>query len=127
MQTSSDDLRQIDIIKMYNTKKCLVIDDFPEIRGSLMRTLRNFGAESVDTAADGDEAVKLCSQNRYDIVICDYNLGMGKDGQQVLEEVRYLRVLLMTSLFVMLTGERGWSPERFERWLADTWARLLLS
>jgi DNA-binding response OmpR family regulator/thioredoxin-like negative regulator of GroEL len=105
MEPSSDDLRQIDIIKIYNTKKCLVIDDFPEIRGSLMRTLKNFGAESVDTAADGDEAVKLCNQNRYDIVICDYNLGMGKDGQQVLEEVRYLRVLLMTSLFVMLTGE----------------------
>lgn len=105
MEPSADDLRQIDIIKIYNTKKCLVIDDFPEIRGSLMRTLRNFGAESVDTAADGDEAVKLCGQNRYDIVICDYNLGMGKDGQQVLEEVRYLRVLLMTSLFVMLTGE----------------------
>jgi DNA-binding response OmpR family regulator/Tfp pilus assembly protein PilF len=105
MQTSPNDLRQIDIIKMYVTKKCLVIDDFPEIRGSLMRSLRNFGAESVDTAADGDEAVKLCSQNRYDIVICDYNLGVGKDGQQVLEEVRYLRVLLMTSLFVMLTGE----------------------
>jgi len=105
MEPSSDDLRQIDIIKIYSTKKCLVIDDFPEIRGSLMRTLRNFGAESVDTAADGDEAVKLCSQNRYDIVICDYNLGVGKDGQQVLEEVRYLRVLLMTSLFVMLTGE----------------------
>ncbi|MCR6652812.1 MAG: tetratricopeptide repeat protein [Cellvibrionaceae bacterium] len=105
MQTSENDLRQIDIVKMYTSKKCLVIDDFPEIRGSLMRSLRNFGAESVDTAADGDDAVKLCSQNRYDIVICDYNLGMGKDGQQVLEEVRYLRVLLMTSLFVMLTGE----------------------
>lgn len=105
MQTSPDDLRQIDIIKMYASKKCLVIDDFPEIRGSLMRSLRNFGVESVDTAADGEEAVKLCSQNHYDIVICDYNLGSGKDGQQVLEEIRYLRVLLMTSLFVMLTGE----------------------
>lgn len=105
MEPSSNDMRQIDIIKIYSTKKCLVIDDFPEIRGSLMRTLRNFGAESVDTAADGDEAVKLCGSNKYDIVMCDYNLGMGKDGQQVLEEVRYLRVLLMTSLFVMLTGE----------------------
>ena len=69
MQTSPDDLRQIDIIKMYASKKCLVIDDFPEIRGSLMRSLRNFGVESVDTAADGEEAVKLCSQNHYDIVI----------------------------------------------------------
>lgn len=105
MESSSEELRQIDIIKIYSTKKCLVIDDFPEIRGSLMRILRNFGAESVDTAADGEEAVKLCSQNKYDIVLCDYNLGSSKDGQQVLEEVRFLRVLLMTSLFVMLTGE----------------------
>ncbi len=105
MEPAAADMRQIDIIKIYSKKKCLVIDDFPEIRGSLTRILRNFGAESVDTAADGDEAVKLCNRNHYDIVICDYNLGMGKDGQQVLEEVRYLRVLLMTSLFVLLTGE----------------------
>jgi len=29
-------------------------------------------------------------------------------------------------LYVMLTGERGWSPEHYERWLAATWQRLLL-
>lgn len=98
-------MRQIDIVKIYGNKKCLVIDDFPEIRGSLSRTLKTFGAAAVDTAADGEEAIKLCGSKKYDIVICDYNLGSGKDGQQVLEEVRYLRVLLMTSLFVMITGE----------------------
>lgn len=29
-------------------------------------------------------------------------------------------------LYVMFTVERGWSPVRYERWLADTWCRLLL-
>jgi AcrR family transcriptional regulator len=29
-------------------------------------------------------------------------------------------------LFVLLTIERGWSVKRFERWLSDTWCRLLL-
>ena len=29
-------------------------------------------------------------------------------------------------LFVMLTIERGWPTRRYERWLADTWCRLLL-
>lgn len=104
---SPDDVKQIDIVKIFSNKKCLVTDDFPEIRGSLKRSLRSYGAEHVDTAADGVEAVRLCSQNKYDIVICDYNLGSGKDGQQVLEEVRFLRVLLMTSLFVLLTGEQS--------------------
>lgn len=104
---SPNDVKQIDIVRIFSNKKCLVADDFPQIRGSLKRSLRSYGAEHVDTAADGPEAVRLCSQNKYDIVICDYNLGSGKDGQQVLEEVRFLRVLLMTSLFVLLTGEQS--------------------
>ena len=29
-------------------------------------------------------------------------------------------------LYVLLTVERGWTPARYERWLADTWRRLLL-
>jgi AcrR family transcriptional regulator len=29
-------------------------------------------------------------------------------------------------LFTMLTVERGWSPRKYERWLADAWSRLLL-
>lgn len=30
-------------------------------------------------------------------------------------------------VYVMLTIERGWSPLRYERWLLDSWCRLLLS
>ena len=29
-------------------------------------------------------------------------------------------------LYVLLCVERGWAPERYEGWLADTWRRLLL-
>ena len=31
-----------------------------------------------------------------------------------------------SELYVLLTAERGWSADRYERWLADTWCRLLL-
>ncbi|MEZ5145286.1 MAG: helix-turn-helix domain-containing protein [Acidimicrobiales bacterium] len=31
-----------------------------------------------------------------------------------------------SELYVLLTVDRGWSPERFERWLADLWQRQLL-
>lgn len=30
-------------------------------------------------------------------------------------------------LYTLLVGERGWSPERYERWLAESWRRLLLA
>ena len=30
-------------------------------------------------------------------------------------------------LYILLTVDRGWSPPRYERWLADSWCRLLLN
>jgi hypothetical protein len=28
--------------------------------------------------------------------------------------------------YLLLVGQRGWSPKEFERWLGDAWIRLLL-
>lgn len=98
-------MQQIDVIKIYSKKHCLVVDDMSEIRGSLTRILKNFGAASVDTAATGIQAIELCEGKSYDIVLCDYNLGGGQDGQQVLEELRYRKLLKNTNLFVMITAE----------------------
>jgi hypothetical protein len=30
-------------------------------------------------------------------------------------------------VYQLLVGQRGWSPDRYERFLADTWRRLLLA
>ncbi len=98
-------MRQIDLIKIYSKKRCLVIDDLSEIRGSIKRMLKVFGVEEVDTAANGEDAVELCANHSYDIVLCDYNLGKGKDGQQILEELRYRGMLKNTSLYIMITAE----------------------
>jgi hypothetical protein len=32
-----------------------------------------------------------------------------------------------TELYHLLVSQRGWSPQRYERFLADTWHRLLLA
>jgi AcrR family transcriptional regulator len=32
-----------------------------------------------------------------------------------------------TEMYQLLVGQRGWSPQRYERFLADTWHRLLLA
>ncbi len=32
-----------------------------------------------------------------------------------------------TEIYQLLVGQRGWSPQRYERFLADTWHRLLLA
>ena len=39
------------------------------------------------------------------MILCDYNLGAGKDGQQVLEEARHRKLISLSTVFVMVTAE----------------------
>lgn len=98
-------MRQIDLVKLYSQKRCLIIDDMPDIRVALTTMLRIFGVQQIDTAANGEQAIEICQSTHYDMVLCDYNLGPGRDGQQVLEELRYRNRLNNTSMFVMVTAE----------------------
>jgi len=98
-------IQQIDIIKIYETKRCLIVDDLTEVRASYKRMLLSFGAKVIDTAANGDQAMDLVKSHQYDIIISDYNLDESKDGQQVLEELRFMNLLKYTTLYIIITGE----------------------
>ncbi len=89
----------------FSHKKILVIDDFPEMRRSLRRMLQSFGAVDVDDAPNGEEAIEKIALKPYDIVMCDYNLGAGKDGQQVLEEAKHRELIKYSTVFIMITAE----------------------
>ena len=88
-------------------KRILAVDDLVESRSAMKKMLVILGATKVDVAMDGDEATEYILNNDYDLVISDYNLGRGRDGQQILEEARFIRRLKATTTFVMLTGENA--------------------
>jgi tetratricopeptide (TPR) repeat protein len=88
-------------------KNYLVVDDFVGIRQLLRESLRNLGARNVDQASSGGEAIALLARIRYDVVLCDYNLGDGKNGQQVLEEARLRNYLLPSSVWMMVSAEKS--------------------
>ena len=98
-------LQQIDVIKIYEKKHCLIIDDLTEVRSAYKRMLRSFGSKNIDTAATGDEAMKMVEAREYGMIICDYNLDESKDGQQILEELRHMNLLKYTTLFIIITAE----------------------
>jgi tetratricopeptide (TPR) repeat protein len=91
----------------------LIVDDFRGIRTMLSSLVRGCGAShsKIDTAADATEAIKLLSRRHYDVVLCDYNLGPGKNGQQVLEEARIKNLIGPACCWMMVTAEK--SPELF--------------
>lgn len=52
--------------------------------------------------------------------------GALRGGVSVDEAADVVWTLNSSEVYLMLTTDRGWSPQRFERWLAETWCRLLL-
>lgn len=86
--------------------KVLVIDDFQGMRTMLRNIIRDMGVNQVETAGNGKEAIQQLRNGGYDIVICDYNLGAGPNGQQVLEEARYDRLIGVSTIWVMVTAEK---------------------
>ncbi len=83
----------------------LVVDDFHNMRSTLRQMLLTAGYEDIDMAVDGEDAVDKMQRRRYEIVLCDYNLGEGLDGQQVLDVVRERRLIDLSTLFIMVTAE----------------------
>jgi hypothetical protein len=49
-----------------------------------------------------------------------------RPGLSIDEAADTIWVTNTDELYVLLTRERGWKADRYERWLADTWCRLLL-
>jgi len=88
-----------------NKKSILIIDDFPEMRSLIRGMVTDFGAQHIEQARNGTEAVEALAGHRFDIVLCDYNLGDGKDGQQVLEEAKHRNLLPFTTVFAVITAE----------------------
>lgn len=89
----------------WSSRKILVVDDFSNFRNLLRKMLESFGATNIEASATGEDAIRKISAKKYDIILCDYNLGAGKDGQQVLEEVKHLGLVNYSTIFIMVTAE----------------------
>lgn len=67
----------------------------------------DLGVEQVDMASNAEEIIEQCSLRQYDVVLCDYNLGSGRNGQHVLEELRFKNLLKRRSVFILVSAESG--------------------
>ncbi|MFK5987069.1 MAG: response regulator [Pseudomonadota bacterium] len=85
--------------------KFLHIDDFANYRSMLKSILLSIGITQVDDAKDALSAMDKIKSSRYDVILCDYNLGDGQNGQQFLEEAMSRKLLAYGTVFIMITAE----------------------
>jgi DNA-binding response OmpR family regulator len=92
----------------YNKKRFLVIDDQPQARDALRTIAQTIGAFAVEFASNYQDAIFRIRNNSPDIILCDYMLGEGRSGQQLLEELRRFNLLPDETIFMMVTGEQSY-------------------
>lgn len=86
--------------------RILVVDPSDGMRAFLGAFLASLGVRHVETASQGDEAARRLAAAAHDVVLCEYRLGSGRNGQQLLEEARIHGWISPATVWLMISSER---------------------
>jgi CheY-like chemotaxis protein len=75
------------------SKRALLIDRYPNARSSLRIMLASMGVTAVHNAGNSAEVLRQVKAHSFDIILSAYLLEDGRDGQQLLEELRQQHLL----------------------------------
>ncbi len=84
----------------------LVIEANPNMRTQLRNMLGESGVVKVQLAVSAGAAVRKLRDTHFDLILCEYHIGDGQDGQHLLEDLRHNGIIPLATLFIMVTGER---------------------
>ncbi|RJG02406.1 tetratricopeptide repeat-containing response regulator [Noviherbaspirillum sedimenti] len=86
----------------------LIIDPNPGMRANLHNMLNLCHLTKVEHAVSAGAAIRQLQGKSYDIIICEYDLGEGQDGQQLLEDLRHNQIISLWAIYFIVTAERAY-------------------
>jgi diguanylate cyclase (GGDEF)-like protein len=88
---------------MLQSLRVLVVDDNATNQLVATATLKEIGVES-DVANNGEEALKACKENSYDLVLMDCNMPI-MDGYEATKAIRELDAEIKQPIIIALTAQ----------------------
>jgi DNA-binding response OmpR family regulator/Tfp pilus assembly protein PilF len=83
----------------------LIIEPHAGMRAMIHNMLTMCGLSKIDHVGSSNQAVKHLGTKPYDLILCEYALEGGQDGQQLLEDVRHHKLMPLSTMFFMVTAE----------------------
>jgi DNA-binding response OmpR family regulator/Tfp pilus assembly protein PilF len=83
----------------------LIIEPHAGMRATIHNMLNLCGVSKIDQVGGSNQAVKFLGTKEYDLILCEYGLEGGQDGQQLLEDVRHHKLMPLSTMFFMVTAE----------------------
>lgn len=87
----------------------LIIEPHSVMRGSLHTMLGHCGLTKSEHAVSAGTAIRHLQHRPFDLILCEYDLGPGQDGQQLLEDLRHNKIISLSTVFFMVTAERAYT------------------
>ena len=91
--------------KTLENLRVLIVDDQRPFQLLLKGILYSMGATNIAFVLTGEQALWKCMHGSYDVLFVDYNLGSGKNGRQLLEDLREKKLLHPGAVYMIVTGE----------------------
>ncbi|HEX8606970.1 MAG TPA: response regulator, partial [Pseudoduganella sp.] len=88
-----------------NGLAALLIEPHAGMRANLQNMLTTLGLSRVDVATNAQAALRMLAARQFDLILCEYELEGGQDGQQLLEDLRQQELISPATLFFMVTAE----------------------
>src|SRR5574343_2054566 len=88
-------------------KRVLIIDRHTQARDALRLMLGALGVTAVHGAGNSAEVLRQVKANRFDLVLSDFVLDDGRNGQQLLEELRHAHLIPLATVYIIITSERS--------------------
>ena len=95
-------------MKEFRNLTALIIEPQPGMRGNFHNMLTLCEIKKIDHAVSSGTAIRQLQARSFDIILCEYDLGDGQDGQQFLEDVRHNKLISLSTIFFMVTAERAY-------------------
>ena len=86
--------------------RVLLVDQHASARNSMRIILNNIGISAVHNAGSSAEVLRQVKAYSFDVIFSDYLLEDGRDGQQLLEELRQNHLISLSTVFIVITAER---------------------
>ncbi len=88
--------------------RVLLVDRHASARNSMRIILSSLGITAVHNAGTSAEVLRQVKAYTFDIILSDYHLDDGRDGQQLLEELRHKNLISLSTVYMVVTAERAY-------------------
>ena len=88
--------------------RVLLIEPHSGLRSSIHNMLNLCGVTKIEHGVSAGTSIGAIKSKYFDLILCEYDLGVGQDGQQLLEDMRHYKLAPLSTIFFMVTAERSY-------------------